>query len=136
MCSPASVKMRVMPTFCAITPERMRAFLPSQFSAPGDNRRPELPLELDLDVDACGQVEFHQCVDRLRRRVDDIEKALVSAHLELIAALLVDVRRTVHGEPLKARRQRNGSANLSAGALRRVDDLSRRGIENSMIECL
>ena len=31
MCSPASVKMRVMPTFCAITPERIRAFLPSLF---------------------------------------------------------------------------------------------------------
>jgi hypothetical protein len=50
------------------------------------------PLELDLDVDACGEVELHKCVDRLRCRIDDIEEPLVRAHLELLTALLVDVR--------------------------------------------
>src|SRR6202011_1333148 len=69
----------------------------------------------------------------LRRRIDNIEKALVRAHLELLAALLVDVRRTVDGELLDAGRQRNGSANLSTGPFRRVHDLTRRRIENSMV---
>ena len=56
---------------------------------------PPLVLQLDLDVDAGGEVELHQRVDRLRRRIDDVEQALVGADLELLAALLVDVRRAV-----------------------------------------
>jgi hypothetical protein len=48
--------------------------------------------ELDLDVDAGGEVELHQRVHRLRRRVDDVEEPLVRPDLELLAALLVDVR--------------------------------------------
>src|SRR4029077_2472645 len=64
-------------------------------------------LELDLDVDTGGQIELHQGIDGLRGRIDNIEKALVGAHLELLTALLVDVRRTVDGELLDAGRQRN-----------------------------
>src|SRR6185369_12880813 len=93
-------------------------------------------LELDLDVDARGQVELHQSIDGLRCRVDNVEKALVGAHLELLTALLVDVRRTVDGELLDAGRQRNGSANLGTGTFRRVHDLAGRRIENSMVERL
>src|SRR5688500_8315411 len=65
--------------------------------------------ELDLDVDASGQIELHQRVDRLGVGLHDIEQPLVGAHLELLARLLVDVRATVHGELLDARRQRNGA---------------------------
>src|SRR6201990_3328699 len=93
-------------------------------------------LELDIDVDTGGQVELHQSIDGLRGRIDNIEKALVGAHLELLAALLVDMRRTVDGELLDAGRQRNGSANLGTGAFRRVHDLTRRRIEDSMVERL
>src|SRR6185312_8997074 len=94
------------------------------------------PLELDLDVDTGGQIELHESIDGLRGRVDNVEKALVGAHLELLTALLVDMRRTVDGELLDAGRQRNGSANLRTGALRRVHDLTRRRIEDSMVERL
>src|ERR1043165_362640 len=83
-CSPASVNRRVIPTFCAITPERILATL---FVPTGS--------ELDLDVDARGEVELHQRVHGLRRRIDDVQEALMSAHLELLAALLVDGRRPV-----------------------------------------
>src|SRR3982750_1761799 len=93
-------------------------------------------LELDFDVDAGGQIELHQGIDGLRCRIDNIEKALVGAHLELLAALLVDMRRTVDGELLDARRERDRSANLGAGPFRRVHDLTRRRIENSMVERL
>src|SRR6202000_2698223 len=93
-------------------------------------------LELDLDVDTGGQIELHESIDGLRGRVDNVEKALVGAHLELPGALLVDVRRTVDGELLDAGRQRNGSANLCTGPFRRVHDLTRRRIENSMVERL
>src|SRR4029079_16138937 len=93
-------------------------------------------LELDFDVDAGGQIELHEGIDGLRGRIDNIEKTLVGAHLELFAALLVDVRRTVDGELLDAGGQRDGSANLSTGPFRRVHDLTRRRIEDSMVERL
>src|SRR5690606_31384866 len=80
-------------------------------------------LELDLDVDARGEVQLHQCIHRLRGGIDDVEQPLVGPDLELLARLLVDVRRTVHGKLLDPRRQRDGAANLGARTLRRVDDL-------------
>src|SRR4026207_1865959 len=115
-CSPASVKTRVMPTFCAITPERMLMSLSLSSS------------ELDFDVDAGGEVELHQRVHRLRRRIDDIEQALVRTHFELLAALLVDMRRTVPRVFLDLGRQRNRPADLRAGALGGMHDLARRRI--------
>src|SRR5687768_12313427 len=87
-CSPASVKRRVIPTFCAITPVRIVPE-PRLFSAGS---------ELDFDVHAGGEVELHQRVHGLRRRINDVEQALVRAHLELLTAFLVDVRRTIDGE--------------------------------------
>src|SRR5690606_41807716 len=52
-------------------------------------------------------------------RVNDVEQALVGAHFELLAALLVDVRPTVHRELLDPRRQRDRPAHLRARALDR-----------------
>ena len=50
------------------------------------------PLELDLDVDAGGELELHQRVDGLGRGVEDVDQPLVRPDLELLARLLVDVR--------------------------------------------
>src|SRR5687767_7470716 len=58
------------------------------------------------------------------------------AHFELLAALLVHVRRAIDRELLDAGRQRNRATHLSAGALGRVHDLPRRCIEDSMVERL
>src|ERR1051326_2106638 len=113
-----------MPTFCAITPERIGLFL-------------FLPaLELDLDVDAGRKVELHQSVDGLRGRIDDVEQPLVRAHLELLAALLVDVRRAVDRELFDPGRQRNRAAHLRACSFGGIDDLARRRIEDAVIERL
>src|SRR6185312_1900298 len=93
-------------------------------------------LQLDFDVDARGEVELHQRVHRLRSRVNDIEQALMRAHFELLAALLVDVRPAVHRELLYPRRQRDRTAHLRARALRRRHDFLRGRVENAMIERL
>src|SRR5499426_1535337 len=95
---------------------------------------PKAALELDLDVDARRQIELHQRVYGLRRRIDDVEQPLVGAHLELLAALLVDVRRAVDGELLDLGRQRDRPAHLGAGALGGIHDLARRRIEDAMVE--
>src|ERR1700722_2068712 len=60
----------------------------------------------------------------------------MGAHLELLAALLVDVRRTVDGELVDLGRQRDGPAHLCTGTLRGRHDLARRGVENTVIERL
>src|SRR5271166_3956821 len=89
--------------------------------------------DLDLDVDAGSQIELHQRVDRLRRRLDDVEQPAMRADLELLAALLVDVRRTVDGEALDMRGQRNRTAHPRTRTLRRVDDLLRAVVQHAVI---
>src|SRR3954454_3680397 len=121
-CSPASANTRLIPTFCATTPVRIVL----SFKA----------LELDLDIDAGGEVELHQRVHRLRGRIDDIEQSLVRSHFKLFAALLVDVRRAVHREFFDPGRQRDRTAHLRARALCRRHDLARGRVENAVIERL
>jgi hypothetical protein len=53
-------------------------------------------VHLDLDVDAGRQIQLRQRVDRLRPGIDDVDHPLVRLQLELLAALLVDVRRAQH----------------------------------------
>src|SRR5258708_26747287 len=120
-CSPASVKTRVIPTFCAITPERIVS---------------SSALELDLDIDAGRKIELHQRVDRLGRRINDGEQPLVGSHLKLLAALLVDVGRAVHGEFFDLGRHRDRPAHLRAGALGGCHDLAGGRIKDAVIEGL
>src|SRR6516164_7978765 len=82
--------------------------------------------EFDLDIDAGSEIELHQSVDGLRSRVDNVEHPLVGADLELLARLLVDVRRTQHRVLLDLRRQRDRSAYPSARTLGGIHDLARR----------
>jgi hypothetical protein len=60
----------------------------------------------------------------------------VGADLELLAALLVDVRRAIDGEALDLVRQGDWATNAGAGALGRANDLAHRLIEHAMIEGL
>src|SRR5271157_360017 len=91
------------------------------------------PSELDLDVNTGRQIELHQRVYGLRRRVDNVDHALMRADFELLARLLVDMGRAQHGEFLDPCRQGNGPAHPRTGPLRGVDDLARRLIEHAMI---
>src|ERR1700722_18327381 len=116
MWSPASVKTRLIPSFCAMRPVRIA-----------------LPLELDLDIDAGGEEVLHQRVHGLRRPIDDVEHALMRAYFKLLARLLVDMRRAQHGEFLDPCRQRDRAAHPRAGAPGGVDDLAGRLVEHAMI---
>src|SRR5215469_3672545 len=53
---------------------------------------------------------------------------------ELLAALFVDMRGTVHRKTLDAGRERNGAPHLRTGALGGVDDLACRIVENPVVE--
>jgi hypothetical protein len=52
-------------------------------------------LNLDLDVHTSRQIELRQRIDRLGATVEDVDHPLVRLQLELLARLLVDVRRTM-----------------------------------------
>src|SRR5881398_2619375 len=86
-------------------------------------------LELDLHVDASREVELAEGVDRLLRRIEDVEQALVGADLELLARLLVDVRRAVHREALDVGGKRDRPRDASACPAYGLHDLPYRLIE-------
>src|SRR5262249_21970987 len=72
----------------------------------------------------------------LRTRIENVDHALVRLQLELLARLLVDVRRTEDCPALRLRRERNRAGDLRARLLRRPHDVGRGLIDHCMIECL
>src|SRR5436190_20263288 len=90
-------------------------------------------LQLDLDVDAGREVELAERVDRLLRRLEDVEETLVGADLELLARLLVDVRRAVHGEALDVGGERDRPGDPPARPAHGLDDLAHRLVEQPVV---
>src|SRR3954452_3659325 len=88
---------------------------------------------LDFDVAARREREPHQCVDGLRRRIEDVDEPLVGADLELLPRVLVDERRPEDRELLDPGRQRHGADDVSARALRRLHDLGCRLVEQPVV---
>src|SRR5215213_2006722 len=91
---------------------------------------------LDFDVHARRQLQLHQRVHRLAGGLEDVQEPLVGADLELLARLLVDVRRAVHRIPRNVRGQRDRAHHPRAGAARGVHDLVRRRIQDAVVERL
>src|SRR4029078_9211779 len=92
-----------------------------------------VPSELDLDVDAGRQVEAHQGVDGLRGGVDDVDEALVGAHLEVLARVFVLVGRADDAVHVLLGRQRHGAGDLGTRAGDGVHDLARRGVDHLVV---
>src|SRR5689334_4627752 len=97
---------------------------------------PFFSLQFNFNVDARGQIQFAEGIDRLLRRLENIDQALVGANLELLARFLIDVRRAVDGKALDARRQRNRPGDPAAGAPDGLDDLAHRLVEHAMVVSL
>src|SRR3954468_10961440 len=93
-------------------------------------------LELDLDVDAGRQVEPHQRVDRLRRGRMDVDQALVRAHLEVLARVLVLEGASDHAVDVLLGGQGHGPGDGRAGALGCLHDLARRLVELLVVVAL
>src|SRR5580704_8532172 len=83
------------------------------------------PERLDLHIHSSRQIELHQRVHRLLRRLENIEQTLVGADFKLLPRLLIHVRRTQHAVLVLHRGQWNRARDLRPRTLGRVDDLSR-----------
>src|SRR6202040_3747237 len=92
-------------------------------------------VQLDLDVDAGRQFQLHQGVHGLVRGVQYVHQTLVGADFELIARVLVAMRRGQHGEALHFDGQRHGTLDGRARAFRGVDDFAGRLVDQTVIEC-
>src|SRR5439155_13402684 len=71
--------------------------------------------------------------DRLRGRVDDVDQTLVRAHLEVLARVLVLVRRTDHAIAVDLSGQRHRARDLCPGTRHRLDDLPSRGVDDLVV---
>src|SRR6185312_14660584 len=83
---------------------------------------------LDIDVDAGRQIDAHQGVNGLRRRVEDVDQPLVSAHLEVLPRVLVLMRGPDDAIHVLFGRQRHWTHHTGAGTGDRFDDLACRGV--------
>ena len=87
-------------------------------------------LQFDFDVYARGKVN---AVQQLRIGAVDVDDPLVGADLELLAAVLVLVRRAKNGDDLLFGGQRDGAADLCARFLHRVDNALRCQIDEFVV---
>ena len=92
--------------------------------------------ELDLDVDACREIEAHQRVHGLRRRAVDVDQPLVRAHLEVLARVLVLERAPDHAVDVLLGGQGHGAGDRRAGSLRRLDDVASRLVDLVVVVAL
>src|ERR1700691_48374 len=93
-------------------------------------------LQLDLDIDARGHVKPHQGINCLRRRINDVDQPLVRPHLEMLARVLVLVRRPDNAVHVLLRRQRHGPHDLRTSPHDGIDYLPRRAIDDLMVIAL
>src|ERR1019366_854786 len=91
------------------------------------------PESLDFHVHPRRQIELHQRVNRVRRRLENVDQTLVRAHFELLARLLVHMRRTKNRPPVDRGGQWNRPGHIRTGALGGLDNLARGLVENSVI---
>ena len=82
-------------------------------------------LHLDFDVAAGREGQVHQAVDSLGSRLEHVDQALMDAHLELFAALLIDMGAFDHRKGAAPGRQWDRSGQAGASAQRGIDNLFR-----------
>jgi hypothetical protein len=114
---------------------RQSEIFAASIQRPSDDPRIAL-VQLDLNVNARRQLELHEGIDGLVRRIQDVHEALVGADFELVTRILVAMRRDQYRETLHLDGQRHRPLDRGARALRGVDDLARGLVDQAMIESL
>src|SRR5688572_6161036 len=90
--------------------------------------------ELNLNIDTRREmVESLERVDRLRRRLMDVDQPLVGADLEVLTRILVLEGRADHAVHVLLRGQRDRPGDGRAGALCGLHDLLRRRLDGGVV---
>src|SRR6267143_1014052 len=105
----------------------------SRFLQSPDDLLHRVPERLDFHVHARRQVQLHQRIHRIRRRLQNVDQPLVRAHFKLLARLLVHVWRPQDRPAIDSGRQRNRPGNVRAGTLCRLHDFTRGLVQNSVV---
>ena len=84
------------------------------------NDKPYSLFDFHYNVNARRKLKTLQSLNRLVGRSDNVDKSLVSPHLELLAAVLVLVHRTENGDDLLVGGKRNRSAYSCAASFSSV----------------
>src|SRR5271165_1958113 len=92
-----------------------------------------LDLLLDVDVDTGRQIDAHEGVNGLRRRIEDVDQPLMRAHFEVLPRVLVLVRGADDAVHIFLGRQRHRPYDARTGADDGLDDLARRGVNSLMV---
>src|SRR5260370_7111542 len=79
---------------------------------------------LDLDADAGRKTETLECINDARIEVEDVDDALVRAHLELLARVFVDEGTADHGQLGDLCWERDGAGSTRVGTAGGVAHLS------------
>src|SRR3989344_4496948 len=88
---------------------------------------------LDVDCNAGREIEVREGLDHLRRGVEDINEALMDAHLELFSRVLMDEGGAVDRPALELGGERHGADDDSIKARRRVHNLLHREVEDLVL---
>jgi hypothetical protein len=105
----------------------------SYLRSPVDSKLSLAAEGLNFHIHTGGQIEPHQCVDRLLRGFENVEQPLVRANFELFPRSLVGVRRPQHRIAILHRGQGNRPRHARARALGRIDDFAGRLVKHSVI---
>ena len=92
-----------------------------------------LPLQLDLDLHAGGQLQAHQGLHGLGAGVGDVDQALMCTALELLPAILILVDGPQDGHDLLLGGQGDGAGDVGAGALCGLYDLVRGLVDDLVV---
>src|SRR5699024_2015124 len=93
-------------------------------------------LQLDLDVNARGELQAHQSLNRLVGRLQNVDQTLVGAGLELLTAVLILMNSAQNRDNLLVGGQGDRAAHTGAGAPRGLHDLGRSRIDKGCIVAL
>lgn len=89
---------------------------------------------MDLNIDTGGKVELLELIDGACGRINNVEETLVSADFKLVGRLFVHVHRAIDGEFFNPGGKRDGTSDLSSGALGGLDNLDGGAIDGTVIE--
>jgi hypothetical protein len=91
-------------------------------------------LDINGNIDTCGEVELLQLVDRRGGWLNDVNESFMGTDLKLLHRLFVNVYGAINGEFLNAGGHGNGAGNAGSGTFGGFDDIQSGLVDNAVIK--